>query len=275
MRSHRSVYGTDSHGGIQLAASADRWSLREDYIHLAPHHTTGGLRRFNAELKPFVDNPDRGAVAVIDMQNDFCSPGGWTEAAGLDPERCRAAIPGIQRTLDAARDLGMWVIWIYWYNRPDLRNLGAPTLYSFKHDPSQSGIGEELDNGRVLTEGSWGAEIVDELKPYMHDDDIHIEKVRMSGFYGTHLDQVMRTQGIETLFLTGVNIDQCVTTTMEDAYFHDHNAVLVADACATSSPGYCYDAVVFNAKQCWGFVTTSIDVAESTPFADDGNGSGH
>jgi ureidoacrylate peracid hydrolase len=88
----------------------------------------------------------------------------------------------------------------------------------------------------------------------------------MSGFYGTHLDQVMRTQGIETLFLTGVNIDQCVTTTMEDAYFHDHNAVLVEDACATSSPDYCKDAVLFNAKHCWGFVTTSDAMAAARPF---------
>jgi ureidoacrylate peracid hydrolase len=266
MGSHRSIYASDRDGGIQLAASADRWSLFDEYVHLAPHHADGDLRWFDAELKPFVDNVDRGAVAVIDMQNDFCSPGGWTEAAGLDPERCRAAIPGVQRTIDAARSLGMWVIWIYWSNRPDLRNLGAPTLHSFKHDPDQPGIGEELKHGPVLTKGSWGAEMVDDLKPYMDDDDIHIEKVRMSGFYGTHLDQVMRTQGIETLFLTGVNIDQCVTTTMEDAYFHDHNAVLVEDACATSSPDFCKDAVLFNAKQCWGFVTTSGAMAATQPF---------
>jgi ureidoacrylate peracid hydrolase len=154
------------------------------------------------------------------------------------------------------------VIWVYWHNRPDLRNLGAPTLYSFKHDPHQKGIGEELENGAVLTRGAWGAEIVEELKPLMHDEDVHIEKVRMSGFYGTHLDQVLRTQGINTLFFTGVNIDQCVSTTMEDAYFRDYNAVLIEDACATSSPAYCYQAVVFNAKNCWGF-TVDCDSFEN------------
>ncbi|MGC1210809.1 MAG: isochorismatase family protein [Micromonospora sp.] len=65
----------------------------------------------------------------------------------------------------------------------------------------------------------------------------------------------MRTQGIRTLFLAGVNVDQCVSTTMEDAYFRDYAAVLLADATATSSPAYCKKAVIFNAKQCWGFVT--------------------
>jgi ureidoacrylate peracid hydrolase len=266
MAEHRTIYRATDDGGVQLAASADRWYLYDDYVHLSPHHTDGQLLRFQAELKPFVDNPDRGALAVIDMQNDFCSPGGWTDASGLDFRTCREAIPGVQRAIETARKHGMWVIWIYWHNRPDLRNLGAPTLFSFKHAPDQKGIGEELEHGEVLIDGSWGAETVDELKPLMHEDDIHVEKVRMSGFYGTHLDQVLRTQGINTLYLTGVNIDQCVTTTMEDAYFRDYNAVLIEDATATSSPEYCKQCVVFNAKQCWGFVTTTEHFANPEPF---------
>ena len=260
------IYSRAEDGGIQLAASSDRWHLHDGYVHLAPHHAQEGLLRWDAELKPFVDDPARGALVVIDMQNDFCSPGGWTDASGLDYRACREAIPGVQRAIEAARGYGMWVIWVFWHNRPDLRNLGAPTLYSFKHDPGQKGIGEELEHGPVLTEGSWGARMVDELQPMIHEDDVLVEKVRMSGFYGTHLDQVLRTQGINTLFLAGVNIDQCVSTTMEDAYFRDYNAVLLSDACATSSPSYCKDAVIFNTKQCWGFVTDTAKFASAEPF---------
>jgi ureidoacrylate peracid hydrolase len=253
----RTIYDTTDDGAVQLASSADRWYLGEDHVHLSPHHSEGRLLRWDAQLKPIIDNPDRGAVVVIDMQNDFCAPGGWTDASGLDYEGCREAIPGVQRAIAAARQHDMFVIWVYWHNRPDLRNLGAPTLHSFKHDIDQKGIGQDLENGKVLVRGEWGAEMVDELKPLMEEDDIHIEKVRMSGFYGTHLDQVMRTQGIKTLFFTGVNVDQCVTTTMEDAYFRDYNAVLLEDATATSSPDYCKDAVVFNARNCWGFTMTT------------------
>jgi len=264
---NRTIYDRTPEGAVQLASSADRWHLHDDYVHLSPHHTEGTLLRWEAELKPIVDNPNRGALVIIDMQNDFCSPGGWTDASGLDYRACRGAIPGIQRALATARELGMWVIWVYWHNRPDLRNLGAPTLHSFKHDPQQKGIGEELEKGRVLIQGEWGAEMVGELKDLMRDDDIHVEKVRMSGFYGTHLDQVMRTQGISTLFFAGVNIDQCVTTTMEDAYFRDYNAVLLSDATATSSPDYCKKAVLFNAKQCWGFVMTTEQFANPSEFS--------
>lgn len=267
MPEFRTIYAEDDHGGIQLASGADRWAVHEDYIHISPHHGEGEWVKVDAELKPFVDQPSRGAIVVIDMQNDFCAPGGWTDRSGLEFEHCRQAIPGVQRAIETGRAMGMWVIWVYWHNRPDLRNLGAPTLHSFKHERDQAGIGQELENGAVLTRGSWGARMVDELQPYVEDDDIHIEKVRMSGFYGTHLEQVLRTQGIETLYFTGVNVDQCVTTTMEDAYFRDHNAVLVEDATATSSPSYCKDAVVFNAKQCWGFVTTTEKLAAAEPFS--------
>ena len=92
----------------------------------------------------------------------------------------------------------------------------------------------------------------------------HIHKVRMSGFHGTHLDQVLRTQGINTLFFTGVNTDQCVTTTMEAAYFNDYNAVLLTDGTATSSPPFCQDAVEHNAEQCWGFTMSTYDFANYT-----------
>ena len=255
------IYRHAPDGSIQLASNADRWHLGTDVVHLSPHHTEGDLYRWNAELLPFIDNPDRGALLVIDMQNDFCMPGGWTDAAGLDFERCREAIPGVQRAIDAARTHGMWVIWVYWQNRRDLRNLGAPTLFSFKHSPDQVGIGQDLEHGPVLLEGSWGAEMVDELEPYMDETDVHIHKVRMSGFYGTHLDQVLRTQGINTLYFTGVNTDQCVTTTMEAAYFGDYNAVLLSDGTATSSPDFCQQAVEHNAKNCWGFTMTTHDFA--------------
>ena len=103
--------------------------------------------------------------------------------------------------------------------------------------------------------------MVDELKPLMREQDVRVEKVRMNGFVGTHLDQVLRTQGIGTLYFSGVNIDQCVATTMEEACFRDYNCVLLEEACATSSPDYCRESVVFNAKQCWGFSTTTAKFA--------------
>ena len=157
--------------------------------------------------------------------------------SGLDYGRCRAAIPGARRAVEAAHAHGMWVVWVYWSNRPDLRNLGAPTLYAFKHRPDQKGIGEQLEKGRVLTEGTWNAAMVDELLPLMREEDVHVEKVRMNGFVGTHLDQVLRTQGVGTLYFAGVNIDQCVASTMEEACFRDARDLRGRVAVRRPAPG--------------------------------------
>ncbi|MGK5741900.1 cysteine hydrolase family protein [Micromonospora sp. URMC 103] len=262
MPRERDVYGRTDDGGVRLAGGGAQWRLYADRVDLAPGAAPGRRVRIDAELMPVVVDLDATALVLLDLQNDFCSPGGWTQRSGLDHTACRAAVPGAVRAVEAARALGVPVIWVYWHNRPDLRNLGPPTLYSFKHRPDQAGIGEPLDHGRVLTEGSWGAALVDELAELVRPDDIHVEKYRMSGFQATHLDQVLRAQGIDTLFFGGVNTDQCVTTTMEDAYFRDYAAILLTDATATSSPGWCKDTVIFNAQQCWGFTTDTARLAD-------------
>jgi ureidoacrylate peracid hydrolase len=74
-------------------------------------------------------------------------------------------------------------------------------------------LASSADQGRVLSAGEWGTELVADLKPYMQEDDIHVKKVRMSGFYGTHLDQVLRTQGINTLYFNTRNCWGFTTTT--------------------------------------------------------------
>ncbi|RLP91949.1 isochorismatase family protein [Micromonospora sp. BL4] len=256
----RDIYGETDDGGVRLGGGAAQWRLHADHVDVAAG-AAGRRARIAAELLPVVVDLDASALVLLDLQNDFCSPGGWTDRSGLDHTACRAAIPGAVRAVQAARQLDVPVIWVFWHNRPDLRNLGAPTLWSFKHRLDQAGIGQPLDHGPVLTEGSWGATLVDELRELVRPEDLQVQKYRMNGFHATYLDQVLRAQGIRTLFFGGVNTDQCVSTTMEDAYFRDYASVLLTDATATSSPTYCKDAVVFNAQQCWGFTTDTTRLA--------------
>ncbi|MDP9764258.1 FAD-dependent oxidoreductase [Deinococcus enclensis] len=45
MNKHREIYSRTESGAVQLAAGVDRWHLCDDYVHLAPQDTTGGLHR--------------------------------------------------------------------------------------------------------------------------------------------------------------------------------------------------------------------------------------
>jgi nicotinamidase-related amidase len=85
----------------------------------------------------------------------------------------------------------------------------------------------------------------------------------MSGFVDTPLDSVLRNLRVDTLLFAGVNADQCVLGTLMDAANLGYDVVLLTDAVATTSPSYCFDATVYNVRQCFGFTATATDLTTS------------
>nr|MDT0666442.1 isochorismatase family cysteine hydrolase [Micromonospora sp. DSM 115978] len=159
----------------------------------------------------------RTAIVVVDMQNDFCAPGGWLAGIGVDVTPTRAPIPVLVELLPALRAAGTAVVWLNWGNRPDRANLPPGVLHVYNSDGRSTGIGDPLPGGvgEVLTEGSWPAAVVDELT--IEPADLQISKYRMSGFWDTPLDTVLRNLRVDTLLFAGVNADQCVLATLVDA----------------------------------------------------------
>jgi len=66
---------------------------------------------------------------------------------------------------------------------------------------------------------------------------------------------------LTTLLFAGVNADQCVLCTLQDANFHGYDCMLLRDCAATTSPDYCMAATVYNVNQCFGFVLESSVLA--------------
>ena len=103
----------------------------------------------------------------------------------------------------------------------------------------------------MLQAGSWSAQIVDELAP--PPGDIHVAKHRMSGFWDTPLDSILRNLRLDTLLFGGVNLDQCVLHTLADANFLGYDTILVEDCAATTNPDFCREATLLNIRQIFGF----------------------
>ncbi|AFY34265.1 cysteine hydrolase family protein [Calothrix sp. PCC 7507] len=203
------------------------------------------------------------AILVIDMQNDFCHPDGWLAHIGVDVTPARKPIEPLQNLLPELRAANVPVIWVNWANRPDLLNISAGVLHVYNPTGDGVGLGDRLpSNGaKVLMAGSWAAAVVDELPQLL--EDIRVDKYRMSGFWDTPLDSILRNLGITTIFFAGVNADQCVLTTLCDANFLGYDCVLVKDCTATTSPDYCWLATLYNVQQCFGFVTDSQAILEA------------
>lgn len=205
----------------------------------------------------------RTAIIVVDMQNDFCARGGLVDKLGVDFTPDRAPIAPLQRLLAALRKVAVPVIWVNWGNRPDLANMPPNQIHLYKPVGAGIGLGDPLpgSGARVLEKDSWAAAVVDELKQETHD--IRVDKYRISGFWDTPLDSILRNLGTKSILFAGVNTDQCVLHSLTDANFLGYGCILVEDCCATTSPPFCTEATIWNVKKCFGFVTSSDAVIKS------------
>jgi nicotinamidase-related amidase len=220
-------------------------------------------RRLTIATEPQAVTVDlnRTALVVIDMQNDFCAKGGWVDHLGLDYTPDRKPIAPLQKLLPAVRAACMPVVWVNWGNRPDLANMPPNQIHLYKPTGTGIGLGEPLpgSGAKVLEKDSWAAAVVDELE--QKPEDIKVDKYRISGFWDTPLDSILKNLGMRTLMFAGVNTDQCVACTLTDANFLGYGCILVEDCCATTSPDFCTEATVWNVKKCYGFVCDSTAIA--------------
>ncbi len=217
----------------------------------------------------------RAAVIVIDMINDFCHPDGWITSVGVDITPARALAQPINIATAAARSAAIPVIFVNWGVRPDRLNLSPGTQHPF----NPHGIGPGLADARtvgdrsynVMAADSWGAELLADLD--RGDDDIVVDKHRISGFWDTPLDAILRNLDVTTLFFAGVNTDHCVLGTLMDANFHGYDTILLEDCTGTTSPDFCYQAALHNVRFCFGFTATADDFAAGVAASADASAS--
>jgi ureidoacrylate peracid hydrolase len=166
--------------------------------------------------------PDRSALLVIDMQNDFVHPEGVTavwmrrrlEQAGLEvpegPTLTERAVPALQELVAEARALGVPVVWV----RMELDDTTRDRFMT-------------AEGWHPCEPGSWGADWFEGLGPV--DGEAVVVKRRHSAFFGTLLAEQLRDRGVENVVVTGTATMGCVESTVRDAYAHDFWAVIVPD----------------------------------------------
>jgi ureidoacrylate peracid hydrolase len=160
----------------------------------------------------FAVDPRRTALVIVDMQRCFVADS--PIAAPLGPQVARR----LNQLAAACRQAAITVIWTRHVVRPDGSNTGL--------------LGEMIPPvaGGIINEDAPTAA----LHPLMdaRPGDIVVGKPRFGSFYGTDLELILRSRGIDTLILGGINTNVCVDTTAREAAVREFRVLFLSDGTA-------------------------------------------
>lgn len=136
-------------------------------------------------------------------------------------------------------------------------------------DPVRLDNGKSVSGGQLLMRDQWNTELHPQLEMLRQEGmngrrkDVWIHKNRMSGLWGgdTLCTDFLNSHHIKTLLFAGVNTDQCVGGSLQDAFTKGYDCLLLSDGSATTSPDFAQQCIEFNTAKTWGFVLSCQDLA--------------
>src|SRR3989304_3268040 len=197
-----------------------------------------------AEPQSILVDLGRTALLVVDMQNAFAHKGGYFDLVGLDITPIRRIIEPCRMIINAAHATGIRIIYLQMGCSQDLSDRGAPDSPSSIKSRVWSMMKQHPEwKDKFYIYGTWGAQIIEELKP--HEGDIIVKKQKHDGFIGTNLDIILRTLGAKYLFFIGAATNICVESTLRHAFFLDYFPILVSDAVSQMGSNITQDATIW------------------------------
>ena len=201
-------------------------------------------------MADFKLDPKRTALLVQDMQNDVIIEGGaFAESGSPQHAKEQNVVENAAKLADACRGRGVPVIHVHYIvedGAPGLK-LNAPLFQGVK-------------DANAMVRGTWGAAPADGLEP--KDGDYVVEKMRMSAWEGTKLEQILLGLGIDTVIVTGAWTNMSIEHTSRTGADKGYNMVVPEDCCSTMNADW-HNASINYALQNVSTVTNSSDVIEA------------
>jgi ureidoacrylate peracid hydrolase len=217
------------------------------------------LITIKADPQPILVDLARTALLVVDMQNAFAHKGGYFDLVGLDITPIQRIIEPCRKVINAAHATGIRIIYLQMGCSQDLSDRGSPDAPSSVKSRVLSMMKEHPEwKDKFYIYGTWGAEIIEELKP--REGDIVVKKQKHDGFIGTNLDIILRTLGAKYLFFVGAATNICVESTLRHAFSLDYFPILVSDAVSQMGSNITQDATILNVQSTFGWVTNAKEL---------------
>ncbi len=204
--------------------------------------------------------PRQTAIVTVDMHRGHLDPAVATMPAR--PEDSRRVIAAAASLLTAARAAGVAVVHVKLVFRhiPGLGGEGMVQPFwralhelTAEDDRLVPGQRSTVDGHNRM--GSPGTEIIPEL--LAPSDHVIDNKKRLDCFQGTDLDGLLRTLGIRSVCLMGINTNTCVLNTAFTAFNHDYQVVVLSDCVASMYGDDLHVLGLRNVARCLGWVLTN------------------
>lgn len=161
------------------------------------------------------------ALLVLDLINDIIHPNGKI-AAAADLVNQYQVIDHANRVIAVARENNLPIVFV---------KVGFHAGYPECSETSP--VFNRAKELGALQLNTWGTEFHEAVN--ITRDDVVITKHRISAFYATALEAILRANQIEDLLILGVSTDMAVQTTAREAHDRDYKVTIVSDACCASS----------------------------------------
>ncbi len=165
------------------------------------------------------------AIVLTGYQNEFCSPDGKLYNLVKDMLKVNKVIPNTVDLLERAREKG-------------IKSYIAPIVFSPGYSELQHSVGilKNIKDMNAFLMGTKGAEVIDELKPFIGEYLIVVEgKTGLSCFGHTNLDVLLKESGIRTIACAGLLTNVCVESTVRQGYDEGYEVVVLKDCTACRS----------------------------------------
>jgi len=184
------------------------------------------------EMGEIAMDPAKTALLIVDMQPVFVRRPQIENPTEFDKKEAirwepfykkveEVVIPNNQRLLAAFREKGLPVFFC--------------RIISQKKDGSDRSLDQKGTgyNALHLLENDPAGQVIEELAP--QEDEVVIRKTTDSALTGSNLRLMLHNMGIDTVVVTGVLTDQCVSGTVRSLADESYKVWLIEDGCMAAT----------------------------------------
>ena len=166
---------------------------------------------------------NKSALILIDFINEIVDEKGKFAGKGYPAfVKARGVLENVNAAIAKARTKDIPVIFVRVGFSPDYREW-----------PESSPLFGAAKKFGALQLGAWATEIHESLN--RTDADFLVTKHRVSAFYATSLEAILRTLKVDTLLLGGVATDIAVQSAAREAHDRDYRVVVLEDLCGAGN----------------------------------------